>query len=215
MTKLRIVLADDHPLVLMGLGDLIKQDVHLTLTATASSSTELVAELTKSLPDIVIVDYHMPDPQYGDGIKFIGYLLRQFEGLKVIVLTMLSNPMLVKALYKAGVKGVVFKQDDPSEVFKAIRLVSLGNTYTPPSFLETNVSLQHQMLQERFKSLTPREFEVLRYYVRGGSLAEIAERLNRSIKTVSSQKMTAMRKLEAKSNQELMAFCLNSGVFHQ
>ncbi|GEQ76400.1 hypothetical protein CTTA_3405 [Comamonas testosteroni] len=71
------------------------------------------------------------------------------------------------------------------------------------------------MLRERFKSLTPREFEALRYYVRGGSLAEIAERLNRSIKTVGSQKMTAMRKLEAKSNQELMAFCLNSGMFHQ
>lgn len=215
MTKLRIVLADDHPLVLMGLGDLLKQDVHVALTATASSSTELVAELMKSLPDIVIVDYHMPDPQYGDGIKFIGYLLRQFVGLKIIVLTMLSNPLIVKALYQAGVKAVAFKQDNPSEVFKAIRLVSLGNTYTSPSFSETNVSQQEQGLRERFESLTPREFEVLRYYVQGNSLAEIADRLRRSIKTVSAQKMTAMRKLNAKSNQELLAFCRDSKVFQQ
>jgi len=133
-TLLKVVIADDHPLILMGVADLLAREIGISVQATASSPSEVVAALQKDLPDVLVTDYSMPDdPHYGDGMAFIGYLLRRFPGLKVLVLTMLSNPMMVASLYDLGVAGVVQKQHDHKELIRALRTIALDKRYYPPN----------------------------------------------------------------------------------
>jgi len=213
--KLRIVLVDDHPLVLMGIRELLAQDIHLGVEAMVSTPSELVEHLGASEPDIVVTDYSMPgDARYGDGMRFISYLRRHFPGVGIIVLTMVSNPMIVSSLYDAGVLGVVMKQDNLDALLVALALARRGLRYYPPGFRrDMSVGGEVRNLQERVDSLSPREFEVLRLFVQGASITEIAGQLHRSVTTISAQKTSAMRKLGAQNNQELISFCLEHGLF--
>lgn len=213
--KLRVVIADDHPLILIGIRELLGRDINITVEAIAATPSELVKQLETSPPDVVITDYSMPgDEQYGDGIRFISYLQRRFESVQFIVLTMVSNPMIISSLYDTGVQGVVLKQDELSEIMVALHLLRQGVKYYPATFKQyASKSTLRSSVQERINTLSPREFEVLRLFVQGNSISSIAEQLNRSIKTVSSQKIAAMRKLNVDNNQDLITFCSQHNLF--
>ncbi|MBP1016127.1 response regulator transcription factor [Serratia fonticola] len=215
MKTLRVVLVDDHQVVLAGLKDFLNQLLHIEVVATFTSTEELVRYLKTTPPDVVITDYNMPhDETYKDGLRYVDFLVRNFPQVKMLVLTMISNPMIVSALYDTGVAGVVFKQDPLSEVQSALRAVRANARYYPASFQSDGRSDEREVfIQQRINSLSPREFEVLRYFVKGDSIAHIAERLNRSAKTVSLQKNSAMRKLNVESNQELIRFCMGNHIF--
>lgn len=213
--KLRVIIADDHPLILMGIRELLSRDINLSVEAVAASPSELVEHLQKSQPDAIITDYSMPgDEQYGDGMRFISYLRRHFPDVKLIVLTMVSNPMIISSLYDAGVQGVVLKQDELSEVLVALHLLRQGVKYYPANFKQdTPKDVLESSVSDRLASLSPREFEVLRLFALGDSISSIAEQLNRSIKTISAQKASAMRKLNVHNNQDLIAFCTQNNLF--
>lgn len=214
MEKIRVVIADDHPLMVMGVKDLLAKDANISVEAEVFTPTELFHRLEKSLPDVVITDYTMPDDEcYGDGIKFIQHLLRRFPEVKLIVLTMLSNPLIISSLYEAGVQAVVLKKHNLNEINRALHMTRMGLQYYPPGFQKAMRPEYGGAVQERIKSLSPKEFEVLRLFYQGKTVGEIAEHLSRSIKTVSTQKTTAMRKLELKNNQDLITFCMEHGLF--
>ncbi|WP_084455162.1 response regulator transcription factor [Comamonas composti] len=214
MPILRVVIADDHPLMVMGIRELLEQDANITVEATAFSSSELVALLEKSLPDVIITDYNMPgDDVHGDGIQFISYLLRRFKDIKLIILTMLSNPMILSSLYDAGVHGVVMKSQNLNEIIQAVKMVRLGTRYYAPGFKKKSSNDISNTVEDQIKNLTPREFEVLRLFSQGLTIGEIAEHLCRSIKTVSTQKSSAMRKLNVQTNQDLIAFFVKNSIF--
>lgn len=215
MKTLHVVLLDDHQVVLAGMKDFLEQIPSISVDATFSASSGLIDHLRNNQPEVIITDYNMPkDEIHTDGLKFVGYLLRTFPEVKLLVLTMISNPMIVSALYDAGVSGVVFKQDPLSEVLAALRALRTNSRYYPPSFQNDGRSDEREVfLQQRINSLSPREFEVLRYFIEGESISQIAEKLNRSAKTVSLQKNSAMRKLHVESNQELIRFCVGNHLF--
>lgn len=214
MQKLRIVIADDHPLLLMGIREVLERDPNVVVEAAAQSPSELVDLLERSLPDVVITDYHMPDDErHGDGIQFIGFLRRRFADTKLLVLTMLSNPMIVASLYDAGVSGVVLKQHDMSELGQALQTLRRGMRYYPPGFKKVRRGDSENPVEQRISSLTLREFEVMRLFVEGQTVGEISEHLSRSVKTVSTQKISAMRKLGVESNQDLVSFCTEHDMF--
>ncbi len=215
MEKLRVVLVDDHQVVLAGLRDFLEQLPNIEVMATFVSTPELVRYVKANPPDVIITDYNMPnDETHKDGLRYVDFLARTFPQVKLVVLTMISNPMIVSALYDAGVSGVVLKQDPLSEVQSALRALRVNARYYPPSFQSHGRNDEREIfLQQRINSLSPREFEVLRYFVAGESVAHIAERLNRSAKTVSLQKNSAMRKLNVESNQELIRFCIGNHIF--
>ena len=215
MQRLRIVLADDHPLVLMGMSDLLGKDLSFDVVATLSSPTALVEHLARDLPQVVITDYSMPgDETYGDGIRLVKYLIRHYPTTRIVVLTMVSNPMIISALYDAGVAAVVLKHDDLAEIVTALHTLQAGRRYYPPDFQrDGSAAARTRFLGERINSLTPKEFEVLRHFVRGESMMQVADSLKRSVKTVSGQKISAMRKLNVQTDQELVSFCAESGMF--
>src|SRR5262245_26720385 len=116
MKKTTIVLADDHPVVLMGVRDVIESDDRFEVVGEAFNSTDLVRMLEQRHPDVAIIDYNMPgDQSYGDGMRLIGYLLRHFPETKILIFTMVSNPLILNSLYDLGVGGVLQKHSDLRE----------------------------------------------------------------------------------------------------
>lgn len=215
MKTLHVVLLDDHQVVLAGMKDFLDKIPGVCVDATFATSAELIAYLHHNKPDVIITDYNMPNEEvHTDGLKLITYLLRTFPEVKLLVLTMISNQMIVSALYGAGVSGVILKQDPLSEVLSALLAVRANTRYYSPSFQrEVRRDEREIFLRARIDSLSPREYEVLRYFVTGESISQIAEKLNRSAKTVSIQKNSAMRKLNAANNQELIRFCVENNIF--
>lgn len=211
--KTLIVIADDHPIVLAGIRDLIDRDPGLVVVGQAQTPLALV-ELTRTLaPDIIITDYNMPgDDSQGDGIKLISYLRRHFPEVQVVVLTMLSNPSIIAEMYRAGAAGVVRKSGDLKELIVAVRAVRAHRLYRSPE-LPVEQALPDAGEASASTTLSPREFEVIRMFANGLTVNEIAVQLNRSSKTVSTQKVSAMRKLGTKSDQDLISYCLESDLF--
>ncbi|KRC78618.1 Transcriptional regulatory protein RcsB [compost metagenome] len=215
MERLRIVLADDHPLVLMGMRDLLEKNLAFEVVAAVASPTALVEQLASEPPHVVVTDYSMPgDERYGDGMRLIEYLTRHFPRTQVVVLTMMSNPMIISALYDAGVAAVVLKRDDLAEIVTALHTLWAGRRYHPPGFQRSDrMASRSEFIGDRINSLSPKEFEVLRHFIRGESMMQVAGTLRRSVKTVSGQKIAAMRKLNVRTDQELVVFCVENGMF--
>lgn len=213
MKKLRIAIADDHPLVLAGLNDLLANDLRFEVTGTLSSPTALIQHIQEHMPDIVLCDFVMPgDNRYGDGLNFASYMIRNFPRIRLLVVTMISNPLVISSLYRCGVSGVILKTDPPLELLRALDTLRLGRRYLR-SDMDVRAELADADDADATASLSPKEIEVLRRFIDGQSLTDIAHSLNRSLKTISNQKRSAMRKLNLNNDQELIAYCVRSGLF--
>jgi Response regulator containing a CheY-like receiver domain and an HTH DNA-binding domain len=206
MEKVRVALADDHPIVLMGVREVIERDDRFEVIGEAHNSSELVALYREQRPAIVITDYNMPgDQTYGDGIKLIEYLLRNFPDTRILILTMLSNPLILSSLYDLGVSGVILKNGDLDEILVALKALSQDRIYRGPGMQSSSSVLSSgDDVEGRIASLSVKEYEVLRHFVSGMSVRDIALLLNRSVKTVSAQKISAMRKLDVDTDQSLL-----------
>ncbi|MNM61405.1 Transcriptional regulatory protein RcsB [compost metagenome] len=214
MHKTTVVIADDHPIVLLGVRQLIDADERFEVVAEASNSTDLIARLHASSPDILITDYNMPgDAQYGDGLKLIDYIVRNFPDLQVLVLTMVSNELIFSRLYDLGVAGVVQKNQLHAEIERALEALVHKRKYKVAGLERACVREVARSVDERVASLSPKEMEVLRLFIAGMSLNDIARAQNRSAKTISTQKVAAMHKLDVRTDQELITFCMEEQLF--
>ncbi|PWF22150.1 response regulator transcription factor [Corticimicrobacter populi] len=204
MKKLRLVFADDHPLVLAGIRDFFANDIRFDITACVTTPTELIEHIIKEKPDVAITDLSMPgDTRHNDGLALIAYLANHFPQTQILVVTMMSNPLVIASLYKAGASGVVLKSDPPDTLKIALEALRLGRQYLHPSLMRQQPSADTTLASD----LSRKEIEVLRRFIGGQSLKDIAYDLSRSIKTISNQKRSAMRKLNVSNDQELITFC--------
>jgi two-component system capsular synthesis response regulator RcsB len=216
MKTIRVLLADDHPLVLAAVSNLLNNSRDYEVVAAVTTPSSLISALlaTPSI-DVVITDYFMAgDEKFGDGIRLINYLTRHFPNVHVIVLTMMSNAMIISKLYEIGVCSVLLKRHDMREVLIALNSVSRGRIYHPPCIEQDEpLNATPRSTTNSISQLTPKEYEVLRHFMRGESMTQIAANLKRSVKTISAQKISAIRKLNLDSDQALVAFCIESGEF--
>jgi two-component system, NarL family, captular synthesis response regulator RcsB len=214
MEKLNVVIADDHPIVLVGVRELVERDERFCVVGEATCSNTLVSLLEQRPVDLVITDFNMPgDSPYGDGLKLVEYLRRHFPSVRVLVLTMISNPLIMTRLQELGVLGVIQKNQLHNEIQVALKAVAQGKAVQSSGPLPTSV-VESADLDERFTRLSPKEHEILRLFIGGQSVNEIARGLNRSSKTISTQKVSAMRKLEVSSDQDLLAYCIERKLFN-
>ncbi|KOX66022.1 response regulator [Pseudomonas psychrophila] len=215
MRELKVVIADDHPVVLLGLREVIQRDERFILAGEALSSSQLVEQLSLHQPALVITDFNMPgDEIYGDGLQLIEYLSEQFPAVKILVLTMVSNQLIISRLLEMGVAGVIAKSHIREEIGKALNALANDRTYNAPAVPATSVLSNVKVIDERFSTLSPREVEVLRLVVAGSSVGDIARQLERSVKTVSTQKVSAMRKLEVQSDHALITYCIKADLWN-
>ncbi|KAB0490523.1 response regulator [Pseudomonas psychrophila] len=215
MRELKVVIADDHPVVLVGLREVIQRDKCFTLVGEALSSSQLVEQLRLHQPALLITDFNMPgDETYGDGLQLIEYLIEHFPEVKILVLTMESNQLIISRLLEMGVAGVIAKNHIYQEIGKALSALASGRSYTRTSTPNTSVITNPKVIDERFSTLSPREVEVLRLFVAGNSVGDIARQLNRSVKTVSTHKVAAMHKLEVINDHALLTYCIKADLWN-
>ncbi|HBO1218306.1 TPA: response regulator [Pseudomonas aeruginosa] len=215
MKKLKVIIADDHPIILLGVRELVERNPHYCVVGEAVCSQSLIELLERQSVDVVISDYNMPaDSPYGDGLKLIDYLKRHYPDVRILVLTMISNPLILTRLQELGVNGIIQKSQLHSEIEKALNAIVHSNTYQAPAPARHSVTACNTPIDQRLESLSPKEYETLRLFVAGKSVTEIARTQNRSTKTISAQKVSAMRKLEVSTDQELLTYCLENHVFN-
>ncbi|MFJ2387126.1 response regulator [Pseudomonas koreensis] len=208
--KIRLLLADDHPALLAGLVHELEAVPTLDVLGTAVDSGSLVNLLESTLCDVLVTDYVMPGGKHGDGIGLLSYIKRVFPHLKIIVFSSLENPALIQQLAKLGVNGALGKTQHTNQLISAIHAVFAGSNYFPTENLVTGEVGVSQ--NPATHNLTKREFEVVRLFVSGMSVNEIAEQLNRTKQTISSQKASAMRKLGIDRDAELFRFAFEAGM---
>jgi two-component system, NarL family, captular synthesis response regulator RcsB len=213
--RLKVVVADDHPVILLGAEHALRQFPDIDVVAQARQSTELV-DVLQSVPcDVLVTDLAMPGGKHGDGLPLIGYLQRHFPDVRIVVLTMLENAALLKRLGEIGVLAVVNKSDDLAHIGLAIRHVVRDLPYASPS---VRAALETLRIKAGGKTddvtLSRRELEVVRLFVSGLTIKEISTQLNRSIKTISTQKNMAMRKLGLERDSELFQYAQSNGLMN-
>ncbi|WP_223513268.1 response regulator transcription factor [Pseudomonas sp. GL-R-26] len=215
-SPLRIIFADDHPVVLAGAEIALSTPTPpaLSIVAKAHNAKELIGLLQHTPCDLLISDYSMPYAGLPDGLALMGYLKRHFGHIPMIVMTTLRNPSLLQALLNTGVGGLFDKRSPLSELKRAVQTVVKGRLYVCPTFatlLETH-ALPASGTRLPLASLSERELEVVRLFVQGFSGRQIAAQLNRSEKTISRQKRTAMDKLGLDHDGGLVEFARVSGL---
>lgn len=207
----KIILADDHPLILTGIRSLIDQITpHCEVIAEAYQVSDLLNLLQQHHCDLLITDFSMPGDTRSDGLVMIQQLRRDYPNLPIIVLTQIQNSAILQSLIQAGVKGLILKKSVINELADAIRQILLGHRYIGPTVY---------MLLARAgisgpdnNPLTPKESEVVRLLASGMSVSEVADYLHRSVKTISTQKKSAMARLGIKSDSELYFYAQESGL---
>jgi two-component system capsular synthesis response regulator RcsB len=199
----RILLADDHPLCAMGVEQAIQQNGVGRVVARVETPEHMIESLPVLLPDMVVIDYAMPSRRFGDGLQMLRYLKAHHQSLPVIVLTMVSNPGVLNSIWSAGVAGLVSKNSPTRELILAIKTVASGRRCAATAVRE---QMGLDLWLNASARLSPRESEVLRLFSGGLSGNEIANRLRRSKKTVSRQKIEGMRKLGVANDAEFFVF---------
>ena len=134
--------------------------------------------------------------------------------MRILVLTMVSSPMILTRLHELGVAGIIQKRHLHNEIEVALNAVIKGMEYQNSDSAAKALTDSLLTLNERFATLSPKEHEILRLFVSGQSVSDIARGQNRSTKTISAQKISAMRKLEVASDQDLITYCLESNIFN-
>ncbi|SAL58253.1 response regulator [Caballeronia humi] len=213
--RIRVIIADDHPVILFGAAQALLRFPEVEVVGQARQSTELIPLLQKTPCDVLVSDLAMPGGQFGDGMPLLGYIGRQFSNVRIVVLTMLENPALLKRLREVGVNAVISKADDLSHIGLAVVQVMRGKEYIGPSVQKALDSMGLSASgAQRDVVLSKRELEVVRLFVSGMTITEIAAQLRRSIKTISTQKNTAMRKLGIERDSELFQYAQSNGLLN-
>jgi len=208
---IRILLADDHPIFLGGTQALLERNSDLQVVGTVTCASELLSTLQADVCDLVITDFNMPDSGPRGGLDLIAGIAELRPALPVIVLTMISNPAILRSILDAGVAGLVSKLDATAQLPMAARSVVVGRRYISKAVVEM-FRTSHVESEGGLDTLTAKELEVIRLIVAGRSVTDVAEHLGRSIKTISSQKNSALEKLGLRSDVELYAYARQVGL---
>ncbi|KAF1684761.1 DNA-binding response regulator [Pseudoxanthomonas broegbernensis] len=210
---LRIVLADDHPVVRSGVRSLLEGSARVRIVAEAATAEELFAAVAREPADLVITDFSMPGGGTADGLSMLARLRLRWPELPVLVLTVAANVDVLRSILATGVLGLLNKSDALAELTLAVAAVSHRRSYLGAGIrrLFEDMGADGGGIGPG-ESLSRREIEVLRLFASGLTVSEIARRLSRSVKTVSRQKMDAMAKLGLRNDLEIYAYARRHGL---
>ncbi|VEF33463.1 two component LuxR family transcriptional regulator [Stenotrophomonas maltophilia] len=199
----RIAIADDHPLILLGTRIVIEAGGRHRVVAEARCAESLMSILAEEVVDLVVTDFSMPTGGRSDGQSMLQALSRNYPKVPVILVTMVTNATTLNMAMRTGVRGLVCKSSGVDGVRKAVDAVLSGGIYLDP---ELAPCLQDSGRERSLSVLSPKELEVLRLYVSGPSITEIAGQPRRTVSTISRQRISAMRKLGISNDAELFAY---------
>jgi len=201
---LRIIIADDHPVVRIGTRAVIESSGVGKVVGEADNAQALMTLLTTQPCDLLVTDYSMPGSPQADGFAMIGMIRRRHPDLPVLMLSVSNNLAILRMVLDSGVLGLVDKSSSMDELPQA---VYRGQSYISRSLRErVEEAGSWRMREGDGKPLSPREVEVLRLLGTGMTVKEISLQLHKSVSTISRQKGDAMLKLGLKGDAELFDY---------
>ena len=209
---IRVLLVDDHPIVLSGLSALVESDDGLTLIATAGTVNQALAVTAQ--PDVAVVDLELPD---GDGIHLGATLKERWPELRVVVLTMHADDQAVMRSLGSGLDGYLLKDSDPDDVLRAIHSAARGSLVLGKGAAGAVVAAAATAPRtDALSALDARELEILELMVQGMSTGQIAARLYLAPKTIRNRVSEIVGKLGATNRDQAIAgitgpWCARSG----
>ena len=214
--SIRILIADDHKIMLDGLKALIEAQPDMKIVGQATNGREAVKIAHKEKPDMVIIDVAMPDL---NGLEAMRQILSENPLTKVIALSMHSDRRYVTGMLSSGASGYILKHCAFEELAHAIHTVLSNQVYLSPAIAGIVVKELSQPRSARLRpssaslySLTSREREVLQLIAEGHSARDIAQRLHLSVKTIETHRRQVMEKLGIRSVAELTKFAVREGL---
>jgi DNA-binding NarL/FixJ family response regulator len=209
--RTRIVLADDHPIVLTGLRNLIESEPDFAVVGEATSGPEALRVIRETRPDIAIVDISMPGLS---GIVLARRLSDQAIDTKILVLTLHEDRAYLRQALDAGVHGYVVKRSAAANLVSAIRSVIAGGNYIDPAVAKRVLSRSpdtDRVSTPEMRDLTDRETEVLKLSACGLTNKEISHRIGVGVKSIETFKSRGLAKLEIQSRADLLRYASQIG----
>jgi two-component system response regulator DevR len=214
MSKINVLLVDDHEIVRLGLMTLINDQEDMQVVAEAGTTAEALERVEQHLPQVVLMDVRLPGE---GGIEAARKISARFPAVKVIMLTSYVDDELVFNAIRAGAVGYVLKQVGNEELLRAIRAAARGQALLDPSTTARLISqvraAERQAGQDAFIDLTDRELEVVAQVARGKTNAEIGESLHLSEKTVRNYVSAILGKLNLGNRIELATYAVEHRIF--
>lgn len=210
--QIKIAITDDHPLVIIGLMQVLSQHTHIAVESTYHSGTALLAGLEQSLPDVLLLDIQLPDMQGNELARIIS---KKYPSVRILALTSLDNTFHAKDMLQQGCLGYLLKNTDPQILIQAIEKVYHGEQFIEASLKEElllNLSRTKKQAAGVTPQLTRREKEILQLVVAELTNQEIAEKLFLSERTVKNHRMSLLHKLNVKNSVGLARVALELGL---
>jgi DNA-binding NarL/FixJ family response regulator len=210
---IRIVLADDHPIVLDGLRTLIRAERDFELVGEAASGLSALKIIRERRPDVAVLDISMPEL---NGILLSRRLAGEMPALKLLVLTLHEDRAYLNQALEAGVRGYVLKRSAVENLVQAVRAVMVGGLYIDPAivgrvFESKQVNKRLSARKGVAPALTEREADVLKMASLGFTNKEIASRLDVGVKSIETYKARGLEKLGLKTRAELVRYASGQG----
>lgn len=208
--KIKVVIADDHPMVISGLRNILSSFNHIEVLADYRSGGELLDGLQRQLPDVLLLDIHFPDTT---GTDLAGIILEQYPGVRILVITSVENPFQVQTMIRKGCLGYVLKSAEAETIRIAIEQVYEGAEYIDPQLKEQLLdSVLHPSRKKTSNlKLTNREQQILELVCAGLNNYEIGERLFVSHRTVDAHRRSLYQKFDAKNVADLVRMAIQHG----
>ncbi len=203
--KIRILIADDHYIVRMGLVALVNTEADMEVVAEAADGAQAIELFAKCRPDLALLDTRMP---VKDGIQATIEIRKRFPDAAVLMLTAFDGDADIRRALEAGVKGYVLKSSTGEDLIPALRAVAAGERWVPAEVAARLAS------QRSFEELTPREVEVLQHLARGLANKQIAESFRITEYTVKDHLKSILAKLRAADRTEAVTVALRRGIIH-
>lgn len=206
----RILIADDHDVIRRGVRALLETRSDLQVVAEASTGREALAQARKTMPDIAILDYSLPEL---NGYDLTVTLKRELPRTEILIYTMYDRESMILGVLRAGARGFILKSETEEHLFAAINALSIHRPYFSGGISET---LLDQFLrtkpQTALSALTRREREIVQLIAEGKINKEIARLLDISVKTVETHRATAMHKLKLRTTAELVRYAVRNSI---
>lgn len=213
-TKRRILIAEDHTLLRVGLRALLAQEPDIEIVGEADNGRDAIRSISSLAPDLVLMDLTMPGT---NGIEAIAEIKRRYPEIRILVLTLHRAEEYVHQSLRAGADGYILKDATHDELRMAIRSVLNGKTYLSPDISNTVISGylgngKSAGVSSAWETVTHRERQVLKLVAEGRPNKSIAEYLCLSVKTVEKHRSNLMKKLDLHNASMLTAFAIGKGL---
>lgn len=207
---MRILVCDDHPIVRQGLRSILLANPDVTSVGEAGTGAEVLRLVGTQPWDVVVLDINLPGLS---GLDALRQLKQERPRLPVLMLSVHAADQYAVRTLRAGAAGYLTKGAAPDELVKAVRIVAAGRKYVTSDVAERlALDLEHPSERPPHEALTDREYQILCLLGAGKTPSEIARALALSVKTVSTHRVHALRKLGLKSNVEIIRYALQRGL---